>query len=28
MSDLSQEIESSPNGLLFKSRKARKGPGE
>ena len=28
MSDLSRELESSPNGLLFKSRKTRKGPGE
>jgi len=28
MSDLARELQSSPNGLLFKSRKTQKGPGE
>ena len=28
MADLSRELQNSPNGLLFKSRKNRRGPGE
>ncbi len=28
INDLAQQLEQSPNDLLFKSRKARRGPGE
>jgi len=28
MTDLSRELQNNPNGLLFKSRKDRRGPGE